>query len=368
MRALVAGVALLAVLVFPSPHVDRASSNGSSPELQRLVKGLVASGAPGAVAVVRTQTGTTRAAAGFARLRPPVRMQASDRFRVASITKTFVATVVLRLAARGQLRLDDLVDRWLPGLIPSGERTTLRQLLGHTSGLFDYVDDAAWVRKRIANPGREWSPRELVAIAVSHPTLFRPGTKWSYSNTNYVVLGLVVEAVTGGTLRGELQKRIFGPLRLRATSYPSGTMMPGRFAHGYIGSGSNVPLPPGTRLLDVSSRLSPSAWGAGQIVSNADDLTRFFAALLGGRLLPARQLAAMRSDVMDSEYGLGLGIAYTRCGTAYGHEGEMPGYRTIAWTTADGGRAASVLVNVDTTHVSWGQLRSAATTALCSAR
>jgi D-alanyl-D-alanine carboxypeptidase len=201
---------------FASAHGDAQAPGGStsSPGVQRIVGRLVAAGAPGAVAVVRTPTGTRRAAAGFARLRPRARMRATDRFRVASITKPFVATVVLQLAAQGRLRLDDPVERWRPGLIPGGKTTTLRQLLGHTSGLFDYDDDRAWVRKRIANPDREWSPRELVAIATSHAPLFAPGTKWSYSNTNYVVLGLVVEAATARTLGRELQERIFSRLRL----------------------------------------------------------------------------------------------------------------------------------------------------------
>jgi D-alanyl-D-alanine carboxypeptidase len=366
MRTLAAAGAMLAALalVVPGGTTPPAGSQ-TSPGLQRLVGRLVASGAPGAVAVVRTPTGTRRAAAGLARLRPRVRMQANDRFRVASVTKTFVATVVLQLAAQGRLRLDDSVERWLPGLIPRGGATTLRQLLGHTSGLFDYDDDRAWVRKRIANPRREWSPRELVAIATSHPPLFAPGKKWSYSNTNYVVLGLVVEAATGRTLRRELEERIFKRLGLGATSYPAGTAIPGRFAHGYIGSGSSVPLPPG-KLLDVSTRLTPSAWGAGQIVSNGDDLTRFLSALLRGRLLPAGRLAAMKADVMGADYGLGLRIAFTPCGTAYGHDGDIPGYRTIAWATSNGRRAASVMVNVDTTHVSWDELDSLARTALCS--
>jgi D-alanyl-D-alanine carboxypeptidase len=365
MRVFAGTALLLAALALAG--AGRSSDSESRADLQRIVDGLVASAAPGAVAAVRTPTGTRHAAAGFARLRPRVRMQATDRFRIASVTKTFVATVVLQLAAERRLRLDDPVDRWRPGLIPNGSSVTLRELLGHTSGLFDYGDDKEWVRKRIADPAREWSPRELVEIAASHPPLFKPGTRWSYSNTNYVVLGLVAEATTGTTLGRELRDRIFARLRLGATSYPSGTTIPGPFAHGYIGSGSHVPLPPGTRLLDVSSRLSPSSWGAGQIVSSADDLTRFMGALMGGRLLPPRQLAAMKADVMGAAYGLGLRIAYTPCGTAYGHEGDLPGYRTVVWATANGRRAASVLVNVDTTHVSWSRLDSAARTALCAA-
>ena len=129
-----------------------------SPVLQGVVRGLVAAGAPGSVAVVRIPTGVHRASACRARTRPVLPMRATDRFRIASITKTFVATVVLQLAAERRLRLADSVERWLPGLIPNGRAITLRQLLGHTSGLFDYDRDEPWMRARIANPTREWSP------------------------------------------------------------------------------------------------------------------------------------------------------------------------------------------------------------------
>jgi D-alanyl-D-alanine carboxypeptidase len=291
-------------------------------------------------------------------------MQATDRFRIASITKPFVATVALQLAAERRLRLDDSVERWLPGLIPNGQAITLRQLLGHTSGLFDYGQDTAWVRARIASPSREWSARELLRIAVSHPPLFAPGARWAYSNTNYVVLGLVVEVVSGRTLEQELQSRIFRRLGLHATSYPHGTQVSGRFAHGYVGASPQVPIPRGN-LLDVTTVLSPSAWGAGQMASNVDDLTRFFSALLGGRLLPPSRLTAMKADPKGAEYGLGLMIAYTACGTAFGHRGDVPGYRSEAWATANGRRAAAVMVNIDTTRVPWPKLDSAAETALC---
>jgi len=343
----------------------RSALEPSSPALQRVVRSLVASGAPGAVAVVRTPKGTRRAAAGLARVQPPDRMQATDRFRVASVTKTFVATVVIQLAAERRLRLDDRVERWLPGLLPDGDAITLRQLLGHTSGLFGYDEDEAWTRARIDNPAREWSPRELVAIATSHPPAFAPGTAWAYSNTNYVVLGLVVESVTGKGLGQVLRERIAKRLRLGATSYPTGTAMPEPAAHGYVVARPGLPIPPGTQL-DVTTLLSPSAWGAGQLVSNGDDLTRFLSALLGGRLVAGRQLAAMKAGVRDAEYGLGLMISYTRCGRAFGHRGDIPGYRSIVWSTGDGRRAAAVLVNVDDTRVPQGKLESAAVTALCA--
>jgi D-alanyl-D-alanine carboxypeptidase len=222
----------------------------------------------------------------------------------------------------------------------------------------------------IADPGREWSPHELVSIAVSHPPLFPPGTGWSYSNTNFVVLGLVIEAVTGAPLGQELRERLFGPLVLTATSFPAGTTIEGRFAHGYVGSGTLPALPDGT-LIDATSVVSPSiGWAAGGIVSNADEVARFYAALLGGRLLHPDLLAEMRRVVPESQgrpfrYGLGIERFPTECGQAYGHLGDTAGYRTAVYAHPNGRRVAVVMVNIDTTRVSWPELQAAAETALC---
>jgi D-alanyl-D-alanine carboxypeptidase len=333
--------------------------------LRQIVRGLVADGAPGAFAVVRSPSGIRRAASGFANLAPKAQLRPADRFRVASVTKTFVATVVLQLAAERRLGLDDPVERWLPGVVPHGNAISLRELLDHTSGLFDYDEDQAWIAARFADPGREWSPQELVAVATSHEPLFAPGTSWTYSNTNYVLLGLVVEAVTGRSLADELQARVFEPLDLDSTSFPAGTALEGRFAHGYFVSRPPLPPPSGT-LIDVSTILSPSAWGAGQIVSNAVDVTRFFAALLRGRLLPAAQLETMKAEVVPHGYGLGLRISHTSCGEAFGHDGDVPGYRNVVWSSADGRRVVSLMVNVDSARVPWSELEAAAETAFCS--
>jgi D-alanyl-D-alanine carboxypeptidase len=334
--------------------------------LQRTVTQLVRDGAPGALAVVRTPTGVRRATAGLASIDPRVPMQPADRYRIASVTKTFVATVVLQLAAEGKLTLGDSVEHWLPGLVPGGQSITLRELLNHTSGLYDFVDDPAFTASRIADPGREWSPLELVAVATSHPPKFAPGTGWWYSNTNYVLLGLVIEAVTGRPLGDVLRTRIFGPLGLAATSFPTGTAMDQPFAHAYLVSRPPLPFPAGT-LIDISTTVSPSAiWAAGQIVSTADDVTRFFAALMRGRLLTRRELSQMKTTVPPYGYGLGLRTTYTRCGKAYGHEGDFVAYRTIVLATSNGRRAAAVLINIDDSRVSQDELEAAAESALCS--
>lgn len=349
------------------------SARVTETSLDRLATRLVRAGAPGTIVVVRTPGGVRRAAAGAARLSPRVALLPTDRYRVASVTKSFVAAVVLQLTAEGRLRLRDSVEQWLPGLVPNGRAITLRELLGHTSGLFDYDDDGAWVKARIADPGRVWTPLELVAVATRNPPRFRPGSDWSYSNTNYVLLGLLVEAVTEHTLGEELRARIIVPLGLRSTSYSGRTAIGPGAAHGYLGRAPGLPVPAG-RLVDVSSRVSPSAWGAGQLVSNSDDLTRFFAELLHGRVIPAAELREMKAPVkggkavpFSAPYGLGLDIMHTPCGTAYGHGGDMPGYRNIVLASGDGGRVAAVMVNVTSEKLRWDAIQDAAMTAFCGA-
>jgi D-alanyl-D-alanine carboxypeptidase len=335
--------------------------------LQRIVAGLVAAGAPGAVAFVRSPARAAGVAAGYADLQTSTPMRASDGFRIASVTKTFVATIVLELEAEGRLDIDEPVARRLPGIVPNGSAITIRELLNHTSGLFDYSADDAHTQAVIADPGRRWSPHELLSVAFAHPALFRPGTSWFYSNTDYVVLGLLVEAVTGRPLEEELQERIVDPLGLRATSFDVDPVVHDPFAHGYVGPHPGLPIAAGT-LLDVTALLSPSfGWGAGNMASNAANVTRFFVALLRGQLLPPAQLAEMRTgSAANSNYGLGLRRVYTSCGTAYGHEGDYPGYRNIVWVTRGGRRAADVMVNIDTTHISWDRLETASEAALCS--
>jgi D-alanyl-D-alanine carboxypeptidase len=337
-----------------------AGVSAPKPTLQRVVRSLVAARAPGAVAFVRTPTRARSAAAGVASFEPRVAMRAADRYRIASVTKTFVATVVLQLVAEGKLRLADPVERWLPRVVPNGAAITIRQLLNHTSGLFEYTRDEQAVAAVVANPGRSWTPRELLAVAFSHPPLFAPGSDWAYSNTNYVVLGLVVEAVTGKPVEQVLAERLFEPLGLRATSFPSGLPVPEPFAHGYgVFQGT---------LLDLTPLLNPSwAYASGQMVSNAADVTTFFAALLRGRLLPAALLSQMKSFTLTSgTYGLGLQSFFTRCGTAFGHGGDFIGWQNIVLASANGRRVAVVMVNIDATRVSGPRLIAAAISALCS--
>jgi D-alanyl-D-alanine carboxypeptidase len=301
-------------------------------------------GAPGVIALVRDGHRTVRAAGGFADLETRRPLRPGDRYRVGSNTKTFVSTVVLQLAGEGRLALTDTVERWLPGLVPGGETITVRQLLNHTSGLPDYApdDDDSFIRQVLADRRRKWTPQELVGIATARPPLFAPGAAWAYSNTGYILLGLIVEAATGHPLATELRRRIFAPLHLRGTTFATGPRIVGRHGHGYSRFGAR-------RRYDITALDQSWAGAAGAIVSRARDLARFQHALLGGRLLRGDLLAQMRTTVPVGGQAYGLGLIRSRlpCGTFWGHGGETLGYLSYADTRTHPLRQVMIAVTAD---------------------
>ena len=336
--SILALLVISATLAVPTAATPGRDATGEA-KLQRALDEIVAAGAPGAIALVREGDRTIRLTSGYADLKTKTPMRATDRFRVGSITKTFVATVVLQLVGERKLRLTDSVERWLPGLVPNGRAITVRQLLNHTSGLFSYDEDREFLAAADRDLLRQWTPRELVAIATAHEPHFAPGAGWSYSGTGYIVLGLIVEKASGNSLGSELRRRIFAPLRLRATSLPTAPRIAGRYAHGYY-------VRP---LKDVSVGSPSVAWAAGALVSNADDLAEFFRALLRGRLLRPGLLQAMETTIKSGPgagHGLGLGAVRLPCGTVWGSSGGVPGYSTHSYSSKDGRRQAVLLVNV----------------------
>jgi D-alanyl-D-alanine carboxypeptidase len=345
----------------PAPPTTRPAPDPAT--LQQLVDGIVAAGAPGAAALVRTGQATWQGASGLGDLRTRQPPRSTDRFRIGSVTKSFVATVVLQLVAEGRLRLDHSLQRWLPGVVPGGERITIRQLLNHTSGLYNYTDDL--LQPLTAKPARQalqqmaarnFQPQELMAIAASHPPLFSPGTRFAYSNTNYILLGLVVERVTGDRLAVQLHQRILAPLKLADTELPDTHQgIRGPHVHGYAPPDQSwLPSDGSAGLVDVTQTNPSWSWAAGAMVSSATDLARFYQALLGGRLLGPGLLEAMRTTVDASEqfgagagYGLGLLRLPFGCdGEVWGHGGELPGYATAAFSTRDTTRQLVLMDNL----------------------
>jgi D-alanyl-D-alanine carboxypeptidase len=356
MRA--AAAAALAALTLVAP------AHGAAPKranLGQIARTLVKDGAPGALVYVRTPTAARAGVAGYADRAAHVSMRAADRFRIASLTKAFTAALVLQLEGEGKLDIDDAVEKYLPGLVPNGSAITLHELLNHTSGLFDYSDVAAFSQAVFDNPERTWAPLELAALAFSNAPYFAPGSNYHYSNTNYILLGLVVEKVDGKPLAQSLQQRIIGPLGLSATSLPTTIQLGVDFVHGYLSLD-------GSPLFDLAPLISPSiGWSAGGIVSNARDVTTFYRSLLTGKVLPPAQLAEMETPSQTSgTYGLGIDSSSVSCGRAFGHLGDFSNaWRTEVLATKNGKRQAVVTVNVDDAHVDWASIERFADRALC---
>jgi D-alanyl-D-alanine carboxypeptidase len=289
-----------------------------NPAYQRELRKLVSDGSSGAVAIVTTDAGTWTGAAGWADASAKRRARAGDRFAIESITKTFVATVVLQLAGERRLALDDTVQHWLPGLFPARPRITIRQLLNHSSGIpSDFgISEAPLVRvKRIAAQGC---------------CLFPPGTSSGYSNSDFVLLGLIVEKVTGRPLDQVVTSRIIRRLHLRSTSY--GTAHAQRMT-AWLGQVESFGRP-------VS--------GDGGIISTVEDVATFFRAFLGGNLLAPKQLAEMTrtiaTDRPDLRYGLGIWRYRVPCGFAWGH-GGLASYAVDVEVARDGSKAVVWAVN-----------------------
>ncbi|MFD9394603.1 serine hydrolase domain-containing protein [Streptomyces sp. NPDC060000] len=297
----------------PVPHTDR------------LLALLLSRGrAPAAALLAHEESGTRYAEAG-----PGI--SRSDHFRAGSITKTFLATVVLQLADEHRLSLSDTVESHLPGLVRGagndGRALTLRSLLTHTSGLYDFTQDTEG-----AVP---LTPLQAVRIAVTHPPADRG--RFAYSNTNYVLLGLVVEQVTGRSYAMEAERRIIAPLRLTGTSFPgSRTSLPSPHGRAFDSDGTDV------------TELDPRVAGAaGELVTTLADLDRFYAALLGGELLPPRRLREMLDTrTAHGSYGMGLFPARLPCGvTVWGHNGRISGSYVRTAATVDGRRVLTFRVN-----------------------
>ncbi|MEV6838754.1 serine hydrolase domain-containing protein [Streptomyces sp. NPDC051133] len=283
-------------------------------------------GAPAAALLARDGTHARYAAAG-----PDIGR--TDRFRAGSITKTFVATVVLQLASEHRLSLSDTVEQHLPGLLrghgTDGRRITLCALLTHTSGLADFTE---------ATHGTlPLTPPQAVRIALALPPA-RPD-HFAYSSTNYVVLGMVVRQVTGRPYAAEAERRIIAPLGLTGTSFPeSRTALPSPHGRAFAADGSDV------------TELDPRVAGAaGELVTTLADLDRFYAALLDGRLLPPRRLREMLATrAAHGSYGMGLFPVKLPCGTTvWGHNGRISGSYVRSAATADGRRVLTFRVNTD---------------------
>ncbi|MFG2621594.1 serine hydrolase domain-containing protein [Streptomyces sp. NPDC048507] len=261
--------------------------------------------------------------------------------RIGSVTKTFTVTAVLQLVDRGKVGLDDPVSKYVDG-VPGGEHVTVRQLAAMRSGLYNYTEDPRFLDALRADPHRAFTPRQVLGYAFAHPPNSAPGTKWQYSNTNTVLLGLLVEKVSGQPLAGYLREHVLDPLKLSATSLPAGSALPEPHAHGY------TDFAPGGAVVDATDWNPSWGWAAGAMISGLEDLRTWVPALVGGALLkPATQAERLRMGPTGvPDLGYGLGIADFNGWT--GHNGDLPGYETIAAGLPGNKATLVILINSDT--------------------
>ncbi|MGW1563624.1 serine hydrolase domain-containing protein [Streptomyces sp. NPDC002144] len=344
--------------------------------VRKSLKALVAKdGFPGALASLSDQNGHTRNyTAGVSDLKTGAEVPVDGRLRIASNTKMFTATVVLQLVGEGKVDLDAPIDTYLPGLVRGegidGRNITVRQLLQHTSGLPDY-DEEVFRDYLTKQQHHYFEPREVLDLALTKKALFAPGTSWSYSNTNYILAGLLVQKVTGRPIGEEITHRIIERIGLRHTYWPGvgDQTIKGRHPHGYFASAPNTPY------TDVTENDPSASWAAGQLVGTPSDLNRFLSALLDGKLLKPAQLKEMQTTVEapdldtvgDGRYGLGLATFKLSCGGfAWTHGGNAPGFTTRNAVTADGRAATIAVTALPTTLPAAEHIEEALDTALCS--
>ncbi len=312
--------------------------------------------ATGTYALVRAGEDAFATTSGVANRRTDEEFTARHRYVAFSITLVAVAVTVLRLMSDGRLDPQDRVATFLPGLLRNGDRITLEQLLTHSSGLPDYYDVPGTRRLLHTTPAR---PELLVQRADALRPAFAPGADAEYSSTNAMVLGMVVEEVTGQPLGVSLERWVFAPAGMSDSSLGWGSRSGAPVAHGYA-EGRDVT---GSPTVDW-------VWASAGVVSTSRDVARFHDALFGGELLPTPWLERMTTtqtkENPELAYGYGLALLQVSCGVAWGDWGEIPGYTSHAWTRDDGERQVTLAVNTTSRSMTFSLAFEVANRALCT--
>jgi D-alanyl-D-alanine carboxypeptidase len=358
---------------------DAAGTEASDAALDGALQALVAmpGGPPGAIAVVQRGNSREVHAFGVRNIKSGLPMRAKDHMRQASTSKAFSGAVALSLVSKGKLSLNDTIGERLPDLPMSWHKITLRQLLQHTSGLPNYTTDQGFLAALEANPKNPPPPKELLSYVEKDPLNFEPGTSYEYSNSDNIVVGLMVEDATGKPYERQLQKQVLGPLGLEKTSLPRGANLEPPFIHGYDNDPSQNPPE------DLSEVLASGwFWAAGGMVSTPSDFNLFVRGYVGSDLFDketrARQRQVFEGGSSDppgpgkNSAGLGIFRYETRCGTVWGHTGNYPGYTQFMAASPDGRRSVTVSVNVQLSPVEgapvvFEALRRAEVKAVCAA-
>jgi D-alanyl-D-alanine carboxypeptidase len=325
---------------------------------------------PGAMVVLRTPQGNFDTAVGTTQLGAQTPPDANTHFRIASNTKTMTAALIVLLAQDGKLRFSDPVSAFVPN-VPNGENITVAELLKMRSGLYGYTADPELSAVMDADPGKAWTPQEVLAIAFRHPPQFAPDASYEYSNTNYALLGLIAEKVGGRPLAQQFADRLFVPVGLEQTSLPAAddTSIPAPYSHGYMYGGSyyalaDDPYPAdmqaaaqagALRPIDYTNQNSSYASAAGGAISTADDLVTWMKALVSGKVFDAdyhqQWLTSLQPEDPEAPDGqkYGYGISYQRFGpnaAMYYHGGELPGFNSFMGYDPDNDVALVIWTNL----------------------
>ncbi len=363
------GTVLASILLLPAA----GSAATTDAQVQRGLQQLVAAegGPPGAVATLYRNGRLTTLSAGRSNVNRSGAPTATQHMRIASIAKAFSGAVALHLVEQGQLGLDDTIGQRLPDLPKAWAAVTVRQMLNHTSGLPDYTKSDAFVKQASEDPRGYVTPDEIVGWVRKDPLGFTPGSRYEYSNTDNIVVGLIAQSVTETPYPKLLQDIVLGPAKLTQTTFPTHRIsLPVPLIHGYIVSPDADPS-------DVTTFLSPSgAWASGAVVSTPTDLSAFIRADLGLKFFGAAQQQEQVRFVRGSSSpagpgtnaaGLALFRYTTRCGVVYGHTGNFPGYVQFAAATADGTRSVTTSLNIPApTGALLRQLREVQSKAVCA--
>ncbi|MGX5466487.1 serine hydrolase domain-containing protein [Bacillus toyonensis] len=323
----------------------QTSTQSDRTSVKNAIRDALQLGYPGILANISKGGKTWSYAAGIVDVRTKKPMKADFRFRIGSVTKTFIATVLLQLSGENRLNLDDSIEKWLPGVIQGngydGNQITIRQILNHTSGIADYMNSKDF---DIMDTKKSYTAEEFVKMGISLPPEFAPGKGWSYSNTGYVLLGILIEKVTGNSYAEEIENRIIEPLDLSNTFLPgNSSVIPGtKHARGYI------QLDGASELKDVTY-INPGS-SDGDMISTADDLNKFFSYLLSGKLLKEQQLKEMLTTVPTDREGTGYGLGIVEFKlpngvSVWGHRGSVLGFSTFVGGTLGGKHTLAVNLN-----------------------
>ena len=339
---------LMAAVATPA---GAAGGTGSTSSLSRGLDKLVtmSGGPPGAIALVQVGQQVTVTTAGVGNTVTKTPISANDVVRIASVSKAFNGAVALALVAKGELHLRDTIAERLPGLPASWGTVTLAELLHHTSGLPDYIKSEAFIDVLRADPHAVLTPMQLLGYVTDQAPDPAPGTEYHYSDTDNIVVGLMVEAVTGDTYEQALAEDVTAPLQLPDTTLPDGPDLTEPYIHGYeFEPGDPAPV-------DISTYLNPGlAWASGGMLSTPAELNTFMRAYVRGTLTDAATRTRQFRFVPGSSgppgpgtnaAGLAIFRYRTGCGTVYGHTGNFPGYTIFAAATSDGSRSVTVIVN-----------------------